>query len=229
MPQRYIYFSLYLMLCANELICSCRCWESSGSWNQFEVYRRNKLTWASHRLGNCHWIRTLNHLLPLLCLLSSHLRLLIHRLCLLCHLLHCLPLILVIFFVAFLIFIFFILFIVFVIFFSAVFLILTAFVFVCVSLAVYKPTLQLVSKQSVAKSNIFPVCSLPSLIRHQSLGTWLRSPELLISIGLCMLVMATLFMSHCHQAVSPLSGLLLSNPDLSELSQVKFIIPRGGH
>ena len=118
MPQHYIHFSLYLMLCANELICSCRCWESSGSWNQFEVYRRNKLTWASHRLGNCHWIRTLNHFLPLLCLLSSHLHLLIHRLHLLCHLL---PLILVIFFVAFLIFIFFIFFIVFVIFFSAVF------------------------------------------------------------------------------------------------------------
>ena len=42
-----------------------------------------------------------------------------------------------------------------------------------------------------------------------------------------MLVMATLFMWHCHQAVSPLSGLLLSNPNLSESSQVKFIIPRG--
>ena len=69
MPQHYIYFSLYLMLCANEMICSCRCWESSGRWNQFKVYRRNKVTWASHRLVNYHWIRILNRRLPLLCLL----------------------------------------------------------------------------------------------------------------------------------------------------------------
>ena len=103
MPQHYIYFSLYLMLCANEMICSCRCWESSGRWNQFKVYRRNKLTWAIgyHRLGNYHWIRILNHLLPIICLrclfllLSFHLCPLIPLplLCLLLHLiflhLHC--------------------------------------------------------------------------------------------------------------------------------------------
>ena len=74
--------------------------------------------------------------------------------------------------------------------------------------------LQLVSKQSVAKSNMFPVCSHPNLIRNQSLGTWLRSFEMTFSTGLCMLVMATLFMWHHCQAVSPLSVLLLSNPDL---------------
>ena len=55
-----------------------------------------------------------------------------------------------------------------------------------------------VSKQSVAKSNMFPVCSSPSLIRNQSLGTWLRSSEAPMSTGLCMLVMATLFTWQHH-------------------------------
>ena len=181
MPQHYIYFSLYLMLCANEMICSCRCWESSGRWNQFKVYRRNVLKWASHRLGNYHWIRILNHLLPLLCLLcllSFRLRPLIHRLRLLFHLLHLLPLILIVFFCCLLHFLHHL-------------LLCCRFHSSCIHLCLYRCFIgslqtnftvrfltQIMSKSSnvlqlFPKSlfDIFPVCSHPSLIRHQSLET----------------------------------------------------------
>ena len=192
------------------MICSCRCWESSGSWNQFEVYRRNKLTWASHRLGNCHWIRTLNHLLPLLRLLLLH------------HLLFS-----VVFFFVFFSYCHLLCVLILHLFSqrrwcnsksSALFIslksdIICADLYNPVHVRVLKCT-AVVSRQSVANSNVFPVCSSPSLTRNQSLGTWLRSSEAPMSTGLCMLVMATLFTWQHHQAVSPLSGLLLSNPDL---------------